>query len=495
MDRLACVDVPALPLQLLLKEHPDWKDHPVAVVAEDKPQALLLWVNEKARRCRVLPGQRYAAALSLTGDLRAAPVPRETIEAGLALLTGRLRRFTPEVEPARESPGVFWLNAKGLELLFPSLEIWSQSIHRELLDSGFQSAVVVGFTRFGTYAVARSSRGTIVFPEPAQEKEAAGSVLLERLDIDPRVRDALLKLGVRTVRDLLRLPAAGLGERFGEEAFRLHRWATGHLWTPLRPEAPFEPLARHVEFLPPDSNTERLLFLMKPLLDELLAELARRGEALAELDLQMVLDHAGDRGEAVRPAAPTLEASQILGLVRLRLESVRLPAGIAELTLTARGVKASREQLLLFAQSPPRDLKAASRAFARLRAQFGDGVVVRARLTEGHLPRASFVWEPLEKAALPAPRPIRTRTLVRRIFEKPIPLPPRARNEPDGWLLRGLEAGPVRAFVGPYIISGGWWREAGTHREYYFAKMQRGELLWVFYDRRHRRWFLEGRVE
>ncbi len=30
--RIACVDVPALPLQLVLRSHPEWGDEPVVVV-------------------------------------------------------------------------------------------------------------------------------------------------------------------------------------------------------------------------------------------------------------------------------------------------------------------------------------------------------------------------------------------------------------------------------------------------------------------------------
>jgi hypothetical protein len=50
MVRLACVDLPAFPLQLLLRRHPEWASSPAAVVAEDKPQGLILWVNEKGRQ-------------------------------------------------------------------------------------------------------------------------------------------------------------------------------------------------------------------------------------------------------------------------------------------------------------------------------------------------------------------------------------------------------------------------------------------------------------
>ena len=40
----------------------------------------------------------------------------------------------------------------------------------------------------------------------------------------------------------------------------------------------------------------------------------------------------------------------------------------------------------------------------------------------------------------------------------------------------------------------GWWNRP-VHREYHFAETQKGELLWVYYDRSRRRWFLQGRVE
>ena len=71
MDRMACVNLPELPLQLLLRRHPDWADRPVAVVDADKPQGTLLWTNRCARNYRIFPGMRYAEGLSLTADLHA----------------------------------------------------------------------------------------------------------------------------------------------------------------------------------------------------------------------------------------------------------------------------------------------------------------------------------------------------------------------------------------------------------------------------------------
>jgi protein ImuB len=256
-------------------------------------------------------------------------------------------------------------------------------------------------------------------------------------------------------------------------------------------------MKRHVQMEAPESNVERLLFLIKPLLDSMLKEMSSRGEALAELLVHLSLEDVGEREEKIRPAAPTTDSAQILGLVRLKMESLELSRGITELTLVALGSKVVREQIPLFEDKPRRDPEAGSRAFARLRAELGDRVVVRARLQEGHLPRARFRWEALERLVQPRPAgSTGERSLVRRIYQNPIPLPPRSRREPDGWLLRGVDHGPVQRMVGPYIVSGGWWNgTTGMQRDYYFVKMKQGEVHWAFYDRRRRRWFLEGRVE
>ena len=50
------------------------------------------------------------------------------------------------------------------------------------------------------------------------------------------------------------------------------------------------------------------------------------------------------------------------------------------------------------------------------------------------------------------------RTLVRRLRLPPAPLPHRPRHEEDGWQLRGRGDAAVDSLLGPYVLSGGWWR-------------------------------------
>lgn len=495
MERIACVDLPALPLQLLLLRHTDWRSHPVAVVDQDKPQGVILWVNQRARSFRILPGMRFAAALSLTGDLRAATVSPGEIKSAVASLGRRLRRHTPDVEPAADEPGIFWLNASGLERLHDSLGRWAALIRADLKRASFHANVAVGFSRFGSYAAARSGADNVVYRNASEELEAARRVPLDRLSLEPATREALERLGVRSVGAFVDLPEEGIEKRFGAAAHRLHRLASGGLRPPLQPDRPPAPAVQRWILDHPESSASRLMYAIERMLPPLLEMLAGRGQALTRLHLGFRFERTGDHIERVRPAAATLEAKQLLELVRLRLEAVRkLPDGVAEIVLAADGIKATRQQLQLFAQRPRRDLDAANRALARVRAELGDAAVMHARPREGHLPEARFTWEKLDRLTEPQPRDVEAGRLVRRIYTQPVPLPPRPRHEPDGWMLRGLRQGPVVRVMGPYVVSGGWWRRT-IHREYHFAETQKGELLWVFYDRPRRRWFLQGRVE
>ncbi len=495
MDRTACIDLPEFPLQLLLERHPGWREHPAAVVEADKPQGVILWVNERARASRVLPGVRYAAGLSLAPGLRAAVVPRSEIREAVASIADTLRRFTPHVEPCEDTPGVFWLDAHGLERLFPSLEDWAGRIRAGMERAGFVASVVVGFRRFGTYALARAHPGIHVLGTPSEEREAARAVPLERLAFPPPAREMLARLGIATVGQFVDLPADGVGARFGPEVRRMHRLASGDLVVPLQPERPDVPAMRRLLLDYPEIDAGRLMIAIESLMRPLLGEVGRKGRVLAELKLGLRFERLGDHLESIRPASPTLSAKILLELVRLRLQSVRrLPDRVAEIVLVAGETEAAPRQRQLFAGERRRDLDAANPALARVRAWLGDDAVARAHLRDAHLPEARFAWERLASLGEASPRPVDEPRLVRRIRASPLPLAPRERHEPDGWMLRGLAQGPVVRVLGPYVVSGGWW-DRPTHRDYHFAETARGELLWVYYDRAVRRWFLQGRVE
>lgn len=499
MGRLACLSLPALPLQLLVRLHPDWKHQPAAVVAEEKSQGQILYVNRAAAEAGVRPGWRYGAGLSLVKELRAGVISAETVAAEVAQLAEQLQCFTPHLEPSLTQPGVFWLSAMGLRRVYPSLHAWAEAVLASVREAGFVGAIVVGFSRFGTYATARVSRGVTVFAQPRQELEAAREVSLARMALEPETRLRLEQLGIRTVGEFAGLPEAGILERFGPLAHRLHRMASGVLAPVLEPAALLEPAAQTVMLEYPEADLAMLLFLVKGRLHPLLGTLAARRQGLAELELELRMEGEASRKAAVRPAAPTLDAALIVDLVRLRLEGMTLENGVIAISLLAFGGPAPMEQLRLFNEHPGRDLRAGEQALARLRAEFGESATVRAELRDGHLPEAQFAWVPMQSIVFPALQPgpgaqPGERFLMRRLYPKAQALPSPERNIRDGSFIGGQLRGTMLRRFGPYPISGGWWvRE--VRRDYYYAETVQGEVAWMYYDRQRRQWFLQGRVE
>jgi protein ImuB len=482
VDRTACVDAPALPLQWLLRRNAAWRGEPAVVVDRDAPSGVVLWANEAARRAGVLPGLRYTAGLALCSRLRAGAVSAAEIERGVETLLGVLRRFSPHVEPCAEDASVFWLDVRGLQRLHPSLEQWASELRDAARAAQFHCAVVVGFRRFASSAIAKTLCGArnAVFATREDEERAMLRVPLRRLELAPRARDALDRLGVRNLGDLLALPVDGLARRFGRDAQHLHRLASGVLCPQFEPRPVPAPAHASALFDFPESDRERLLERTAELCRPLLAALERRGERVRELCLELELEGAAPRCESLRPAEPTLAWEALERLLYLRLERTRLARGVLRVALTLHGARGEARQLGLFVQRPRRDLAAAARAFAGLRAAFGDDVVVRAKLVAEHWPECAFEWQPL--AAVGAPRAAqvpRERPLVRRIASSPAPL--------------SLARGAVERWSPPVALAGRWWADE-IDRRYAYAALKTGELLWLYDDRCERRWYVHARL-
>jgi protein ImuB len=376
-----------------------------------------------------------------------------------------------------------------------------------------------------------------VFRSPAAERAAALRVRLERFPLPLDALMAFKRLGVLTVGDLLALPADDLLARYDDQVYRFHRFASGELDVPLSPQRAEEEISTVIEVDPPDDNATRLLFMVKEAMPSLFTRLAanhrvaagaaleisfgrtfasgterwtlknRSGRSVAfrsrglnravgsfgsfrgrAPDTQAALPvgartdqspfgHAGKIETVVRLARPSREESVLLDLIRLRLDTLELPDLVHEIRVALIAAEAEPEQLLL-TDRPARDLAAAESALARLRTEFGDHAVVRARLRERHLPEHRFVWEPVARVVPAQPIPSgHMRTLVRRLYQ------------PSAFSLQ-----PSAFAGGPFRLSGGWWRRP-VERDYYFVETRHGEVLWVFYDRVRRRWFVQGRVE
>lgn len=494
LRRMACVDVPDLPLQILVRRHPDYRDAPCALVAEERPEAPLLLINRHARAMRLRTGMRFGAAKSLVPELRAGCVSAVEVEQTVAQLVRDLQTFSPHVERDPVSAGVFYVDPSGLSHLYGGELNWARCVHRYLSGRAFYAAIVVGYGRALSYVLCRTTRGVRTVESPEETLELAREVPLSRLHVTPKLRDSLERLGLTTLGDLSPFGVDQLRARFGAEAGRWCRVAQGEEVLPLCAEPHADTPRCEVEVDPPDADVARLCFALKRGLDRLLEDLRQRGQSVRALWMRLVLERAPVNAQRLEPSVPTRDAQLLLELLRLRLTATALSAPVERVVLEAEPTEAAAGQLPMFAAK--RDLSAGDRALSRLKASYGDEVVCRAELEDAHLPEAKFRWVGVERLELPRPehaQELTTAPLVRRLLPKPEPLAGCVETTAEG-AKKLVHAGEELVLTGPCRVSGGWWvREVS--RDYYYARTPRGELLWIYYDRPRDSWFLHGRVD
>jgi protein ImuB len=522
LRRMACIDVPDLPLQMLLRENPTYRDAPTAVVAEERPEAELLLINRHARALRLRTGMRFGAAKSLVPELRAGAVSAVEVEEMSAQLVHDLQTFSPHVERDPVHAGVFYVDPSGLSHLYGGEASWARCLQRYLVAKHFHAAVVVGYGRALSYALVRGAHGTRhvrVFDSVEDALDKAREVSFERLAMQPKLRTALERLGLCTLGDLTHFGTDALALRFGKEAARWCAVARGQEVLPLSPEPHVDTPRSHVEIEPPDNDVARLCFAIKQALDQLIEDVRSRGVSVRALWMRLKLERGGESVQRLEPSASTRNGPLLLELLRLRLTAITLEDSVARVELEAELSDNVLGQLAMFA--PKRDVAAGDRALARIKASYGADVVCRAVLEDAHLPEAKYRWTDLHHIELPrcadrASDPASRYTsklddvgvqlatddadmmqplpLVRRVLLKPEPLAGSFEVDPVSGALSLVHQNERLTLTGPYRVSGGWWvREVA--RDYYYARTLAGSLLWVFFDLPRNAWFLHAVVD
>jgi protein ImuB len=513
-----CISIDHLSLQILLQENPSWVGTPVAVTRDERPQSPILSLTREAREKGLAVGMKYANALSIVPSLRARAVSQDRLASARERIVTALSAFTPDIEPCPFDTDSLWVNVEGLLSLFESHARWSEQVRASLAAEGFRAHVVIGFTRFGTWAIVRSRARSMVFSTAEEEQALMARSSVDILPLPQRVKGTLRKLEIRTVRQFVSLPDGETTRRFGREAGLLSHAILSDDPLPIQPLLLKETMscARHL-----DSPLSDLGLLM-PHLEELLAVEVARAErdrsVISGLAVTLRTEDGDLTTDLVRPAVPTLDMLPLLRLVHLRMSARQFTSGVEDIEIRSARTQPSRAQEELF-EVRGRDLKAGARAFAAIRARFGDESVAMAELADSWLPERSFKWVPVDTPALPRKRSTQgalaggaagaagpagaagaggaagtsgaggaagsgRQAAVRRLLHRPAEtrLDPRAR----------------RAAAGPFVLSGSWWgaggKDAAFLRDYYFQESE-SSVLWTYVDRLTGQLWLQGIVD
>jgi protein ImuB len=485
-----------------------------AVIDGNNRLQRLLAIDPRARAPGVQPGMTLAAALAACPALqvRSRDARRERLR--LVALAEAALAFTPRV--SLEPPDELLLELQGSLRLFGGAEVLAQRLRDAAAQLGLSARLAWAPTPRAALAGARGARGFRALHEAQLVGQLAPlpvTVLREPVPVVAR----LASMGVNTLGELLRLPRAGLAQRFGPALPLLLDRLVGRAREPRRAFVPAVRFRGRCEPLYELSSHAALLRHLEPLLTELEQFLRRRQCALTALRIRLRhrAPHAATRFE-LRLAAPEFAAQRFAALLAEHCARLVLPAPVRRIELR------SGELLPLAGAAATSTASAAAAAngsdslwrpgeqggavgretpalLERLRARLGHTAVHGLCLIPDHRPEASWrIAEPAlpftataaagtaavtaaNVAATAAAQQLRARQRRRPLWL--LATPRRLGALPAGW----------RLLDGPERIETGWWDGHDVARDYYLLRDAAGAELWAFRDRQAPHdWFLHG---
>ena len=461
-----CVHIAEFAAQALLRLRPELTSLPVAVLAGTPPQELVCSANATAYQLGVLHGMTRAELDSFVGIHILRRSEAEESRARTALLE-TAGAFTPriEVQACSASTFVMVLDMTGTSLIFGPVQQSVSSLARAVRSLRFHAQLAASANFHAAVCIAPSARKAPVIIPSGSESDHLRNLPLAALNLTLQQSDTLALWGLHTLGELARLPEVDLVVRLGQEGKRLRLLARGehpHLMVPVEPVFTLE---EFLAFEEPVEMMESLLFVLGPMLDQLLARAQNRAFALASLTVTFALEGGGEHIRIIKPALPVLQREVLLRLLHLDLQAHPPSAGVISLFVHAEPGDRSKVQLGLFAPQLPEPLRL-DVTLARIAALVGEQHVGRARLRDTHRPD-SFT---MERFVVPTstPKPTETRHAVALRRCRP-PLHLSVQHEGQrltSFFLHGKRYIVQQAY-GPWRRSGDWWSsEVWSHEEW-----------------------------
>jgi len=501
--RLACIHVPQLALQAVLRRSPELRGTPVALTEaplgrNGRPgRAHVILVSAEARRAGVRVGLTAAQAAAVCPGLTSCPRRGADTEAAEAALADLGFAFASHVE---REPGRVFIQVDDLGHLYPSEDAVAQVIQQRAVRMGLGVRVAIA-DRKSTARVTTRARERAMVP-PGTDAAFLAPLPLGVLGepLPPELGEAFGRWGLARVGAFAALPAADVALRLGAVGARLHRVARGVDDEPFLPALPPDAVEEQLALDYTVYELEPLAFVLRGLCDRLLARLACRSLACAGITLRLALETRTFDVREVNLAAPTRDVGPLLQLARLELSRRPPDAGIVGMLVGARPARVRGAQLdFLRPAGPAPDRLAAT--IARLAALVGPENVGTPR-TEDTWREEAVGVAPFALAGERAPPPQAApagaaHVMSMRRFRPPEEIEVMLGPEGPAALRGKATTARVTVAAGPYRLSGEWWRrdaagDSGFSRDYWDVHASDGALYRLHHDRVGDRWYLDG---
>jgi len=497
MGRIACILVADFSLAAIVRANPALEGKPLALSDSLAPHSELTAASSSARANGIRAGTTIAQARAISSSLIVMHGSRAAEHSAAAALINVAESVSPVVESGE--PGCVWFDLAGMERVHGSETELASEIVRRVTRIGMEAAIGIAANREIAHLAARC--GGIRIIEPGMEREFLDWLPLDALNLGAsdngeNLSATLARWGLKRLGDLARLDSQAIGSRLGRQGVELVRLAHGGDSRPLAARPRDEAFIEVADLDYGIEALEPLGFVMRGMLDRLVARLSMRGFVAGDMALTLKLDGHRRDDRHVAVAAATNEAKSLLALLSLSLEASPPVAAIEGVTIAIEPRVSRPSQADMFAPPAPAPDRLQT-TIARLAALCGPDHVGTLRPENSHRPEAvrldPFNPPPAPAAPLNGIAAKNVAQLVIRAIRPAAEIEVMcSRGMPE--YVRGADlGGRVVSYAGPWRRDGEWWSGAsGFARDYYELALDSGSVYRIFRDLNSERWYADG---
>jgi protein ImuB len=439
-----------------------------------------IWqTNELAEEASVSTGQSVDQALMLLPDIQLFERDPNKETEKFASLNQWAYRFTSHVNIYDEQ--TLLLEIGRSLALFSGLKHLQHLIIQELdklaVDAEFGLANTPKAAHLLSYCRQQEWQVTRI-------QESLHFVQLEHLATDKKTITKLQHCGFSSLGDILNIPFADLGQRFGKQLVRYLDQLLGNIADPIHINIPAERFVAKINFAEPIRNRTWIEQQIWRLLRDLVTFIEDRNVVCRCFTWHFYSENNRLlKTIDIRLNSSGSDFNTFATLTNLQFERTEMQWEFSAIELVSESL-IERRQYINDLFQPSADQESISQLLDKLANRLGYDTLYKVSAQAEHLPelvnkRCQFELTVVSKKIAIADykdEPLWLLEQPKRLFQK--------NKEP-------IHKGPLMIIHGPHRIISHWWSSLYS-RDYYIARQVSGQLLWIYFDRKQQDWYLHG---
>ncbi|MDU4058659.1 MAG: DNA polymerase Y family protein [Pseudomonas oryzihabitans] len=454
--RWACIYFPQFALDGVLRNCPD-PDEPLVLLQGPIQRRIIKAANPAALALGLRPKMTFTAAQAICPQFTTVEYDDAALQRQHQLLAAWAYGFSSQV--SLHFPDALVLEVQSSLPLFGPWPRFEARLRQELTGLGFGHRITLAPNPVAARVLANAG-DSLAVRDDAGLSAAMRTLPVALLGFDPDIVQALSRMGLRQLDQLLALPRAQLARRFPVSLLNHLDQMLGSNVLPLEFFLPPTTFQLRIELNFEVESTQALLFPLRRLTSDLATYLAGRDMGAQRFTVRLEHREARVTEVVVGLLAPERDPALLFEFARGRLEPTQVVEPVLAIGLIADELPSFVPQHRGLFDERPQQTVSWEQLRERLHARLGDDAVCSIGAQGDHRPERAWQRD-TPSLAVQALGP----------------------NRRPGWLLPTPEllgASVLRVLSGPERIESGWWDGEDARRDYYVLELKDGRTAWAF---------------